>query len=256
MSTVRVFFLAMILHSEAQRRAQAEITAFLANEGAGDRALTLDDRLHLPYVDCVIKETIRLHPAAPLGKTNGIFMTRYAHFLSAVPHCSRDEDVYRGWIIPAQSIVIANIWYYSLMFIFPDGELIVHSPVSRQLTRDPALYPEPSAFKPERYLSPAEKCAPSGEPFIKNPNKRNPDPQEFAFGFGRRCVRAVLPTIRPLHWCCLTSSARECPGRHIASGLIWTTIANILASYNILPVRDKQGNFIPPAVKFTGGTLS
>ena len=41
---------------------------------------------------------------------------------------------------------------------------------------DPVEYPDPDAFKPERFLQ-------DGKP---NPNVR--DPNEVAFGFGRRCV--------------------------------------------------------------------
>ena len=55
----------MILHPEVQRRAQAEIAAFLANEG--DRFITPEDRPHLPYVDSALKEAFRMHPSVPLG---------------------------------------------------------------------------------------------------------------------------------------------------------------------------------------------
>lgn len=47
----------------------------------------------------------------------------------------------------------------------------------RMMLRDPAIYPEPEKFQPERFLD--------------RPGKPSQlDPDEIGFGFGRRCVVA------------------------------------------------------------------
>jgi cytochrome P450 len=62
-STLHTFILAMILFPEVQEKAQAEIDSVVGK----DRLPTFDDRDALPYVEAVICETLRWHPAAPLG---------------------------------------------------------------------------------------------------------------------------------------------------------------------------------------------
>lgn len=52
--------------------------------------------------------------------------------LTGIPHLLKEDDMYRGYHIPKGSIVVGNIW---------------------GITHDPARYPDPSAFKPERYLA-------------------------------------------------------------------------------------------------------
>lgn len=54
----------MALHPEKQQLAQAEIDNVV---GAG-RLPTIDDRSSLPYVNAVIKETMRWHPILPLSE--------------------------------------------------------------------------------------------------------------------------------------------------------------------------------------------
>jgi len=120
----------MALYPECRKRAQAELDAVI---GLG-RLPDFSDRPSLPYLDAVLKETLRWHPVLP----------------TALPHATIAEDVYKGYRIPAGSIVIPNIW---------------------SIMHDPRLYPEPGEFKPERFLS-------------KNPDK---DPNlTGSFGFGRR----------------------------------------------------------------------
>ncbi|KAI0295664.1 cytochrome P450 [Multifurca ochricompacta] len=71
------FFLAMVLHPDAQRKAQMEI-----------------DKMSLPYVSALIKEVMRWHPVTPI----------------AVPHRLVTDDVYEGYFLPAGSMVIGNAW--------------------------------------------------------------------------------------------------------------------------------------------------
>jgi len=58
------FYLAMVLHPEVQKMAQAEIDAVVGT----DRLPTWEDRPSLPYVDALVTEVLRWHNVAPLGK--------------------------------------------------------------------------------------------------------------------------------------------------------------------------------------------
>ncbi len=82
----------------------------------------------------------------------------------------------------------------------------------RAILHDPATYPEPSKFKPERFLNPAAHA---------------PLP-DATFGFGRRI----------------------CPGRSLALDTVWITMANMLAAFEFLPATDADGRPAPPAQEF------
>jgi cytochrome P450 len=62
-STLLVFLLAMVLHPEVQAKAQADIDRVIGK----DRLPNFDDRLKLPYVDAILRETLRWHPVTPMG---------------------------------------------------------------------------------------------------------------------------------------------------------------------------------------------
>jgi cytochrome P450 len=53
----------MVLHPDAQRRAQMEID----NVVGTDRLPDFHDEKSLPYVSALIKEVLRWHPVAPIG---------------------------------------------------------------------------------------------------------------------------------------------------------------------------------------------
>ena len=63
-ATICTLFLAMVLHPEVQKKAQAEIDAHIGPT----RLPTWDDKEKLPYVSAVLKEVLRWNPPAPLGK--------------------------------------------------------------------------------------------------------------------------------------------------------------------------------------------
>ena len=59
-------------HPEVQRRAQAEIDRVVGRQRLPD----FEDRSSLPYVDAVLRETMRWCPVAPIGvfKTNDMIL--------------------------------------------------------------------------------------------------------------------------------------------------------------------------------------
>lgn len=126
--------LAMVLHPEAQVKAQAEMDLAL---GPG-RLPTFADQESLPYLAALVKECFRWEVVAPLG----------------VPHMLTVDDEYKGYFIPKGTIVMAN---------------------SHQILNDSEAYPEPSLFKPERFLKDGQL-----DSSVRNPTK------VAAFGYGRR----------------------------------------------------------------------
>ncbi|KAI0267113.1 cytochrome P450 [Gloeopeniophorella convolvens] len=131
-ATLCGFFLAMTLHPDAQGKAQEEIDRVVGT----DRLPTLADRDNLPYVTAILCEVLRWGPVVPTG----------------LPHRTMVEDTHRGYYIPKNSMVIANIQH------------ILH---------DPGTYHNPEMFIPERFAPTDGETA-------------EPDPRSYTFGFGRR----------------------------------------------------------------------
>ena len=87
----------------------------------------------------------------------------------------------------------------------------------RWFTHDPAIYPDPMTFRPERYLA----------------TTAEPDPRTWTFGYGRRI----------------------CPGKYVADNALFTTIAQSLAVFDIKkPVEN--GKTAEPRIEFEPGVLS
>lgn len=70
---------------------------------------------NLPYLQCVILETLRLFAPVPLG----------------LPHATSSEDIYNNYVIPEKATVIMNVY-------------AIH--------RDPKRYEEPEKFDPTRHM--------------------------------------------------------------------------------------------------------
>ncbi|KAJ7445000.1 cytochrome P450 [Mycena galericulata] len=138
----------------------------------------------MPYVAALVKEVLRWRNVTPI----------------AIPHFLPVEDEYRGYRLPAGSRVIGNSW------------AILH---------DETMYPDPYAFKPERFLL-------NGKP---NPAVRDP---QAAFGFGRRI----------------------CPGRHMAASSIWIAVVSILAVFDINKAIGEDGQAIEPSYEYQHGVIS
>jgi hypothetical protein len=137
----------------------------------------------------------------------------------------------------------------------------------RAILHNPEDYPEPDEFKPERYL----KQGPNGEYEV---DKSVRDPRTAAFGFGRRCVLRLrcsgYPASSPhtlsgqnLYRKPHRRAVGEAPCPHFlgASPLtagfkLYSVVANILAAFTILPVKDAAGNPQVPEIKMSSGGAS
>ncbi|KAF7979163.1 hypothetical protein HWV62_43423 [Athelia sp. TMB] len=176
-SAIYSLFLAMTLFPEVQRKAQAEIDAVVGN----DRLPSFSDRPNMPYCDAIVKEIVRWNVVVPLAM-----------------HSTEEEDWHDGKYIPANTVVIPNIWW---------------------MLRDPARYPDPENFDPERYIPGPGKAVQT-------------DPRCFSFGFGRR----------------------ECPGIRLADTSLFISIAMSLAVFDIKPLVE-NGVAVVPEVEMIPGTI-
>ncbi|KAI0366428.1 cytochrome P450 [Pilatotrama ljubarskyi] len=176
--------LTVVRHFLLQMQLHPEVAAKARKEidlvvGTG-RLPTFSDRPSLPYVDAVMSESLRTAAPVPLG----------------LPHRLMEDDIYKGMHIPRGTLVFANVW---------------------EMTRNPAVFPDPDAFIPERYLEIVEPATAS---------KR--DPRNFVFGFGRR----------------------RCPGSHLIESSFWIVIACVLATFDIRKELDPSGKPIEPDIVF------
>ncbi|CAE6414843.1 unnamed protein product [Rhizoctonia solani] len=89
-NTLLMFFLAMTMYPEVQKKAQQELDAVIGN----GRLPTFEDRVRLDYIERIIQETLRWRPVTAL----------------AVPHTCYQEDTYKGYRIPKGAIVAGNVW--------------------------------------------------------------------------------------------------------------------------------------------------
>ncbi|KAF9011984.1 cytochrome P450 [Cyathus striatus] len=106
-------------------------------------------------------------------------------------------------------------------YLIPAGTTLVANAWS--ILYDESEYgPDVNVFNPERFLKDGEI------------NQSIRDPRNAAFGFGRR----------------------ECPGRTIATALLWNTVASFLAVFNIVKAEDEKGNIKEPSGEYTSGLMS
>lgn len=81
----------MIQHPEVQAKAQLELDNFL-NPG---QLPSFGDEASLPYISAIVNECLRWQVVLPF----------------AIPHQSTQDDEYRGYFIPAGTLVIPNSWW-------------------------------------------------------------------------------------------------------------------------------------------------
>ncbi|XP_035459074.1 probable cytochrome P450 303a1 [Spodoptera frugiperda] len=106
-----------------------------------DRTPSLDDRPNMPYNEAVVHECVRHF----MGRTFG------------VPHRALRDTTLAGYFIPEDTMVLSNF---------------------TNILMDEEMYPEPYAFKPERFLAEGKICLPD---------------HYFPFGLAKhRCMGDVL----------------------------------------------------------------
>jgi len=105
----------LLNHPKIMKKAKMELDTHIGQNRLVDEA----DISKLPYLQSIVSETLRLHPAAPL----------------LVPHFSSEDCTIGEYNIPQNTIVIVNAW-------------AIH--------RDPNLWSDPTHFKPERFENETE----------------------------------------------------------------------------------------------------
>jgi cytochrome P450 len=72
-SAAQSFILAMAMYPEVQRKAHTE----LDNVVGRDRLPDFDDLDSLPFINAVVKETLRWQPVLPMGELHNERVSRY-----------------------------------------------------------------------------------------------------------------------------------------------------------------------------------
>lgn len=80
----------MATHPEIQKRAQKELDEVVGSH----RLPQFSDRPSLPFIDAIVRESLRWQPVLPLG----------------VAHRSIVDDEYNGYYIPKGTVVMVNQW--------------------------------------------------------------------------------------------------------------------------------------------------
>ncbi|XP_027333261.1 flavonoid 3'-monooxygenase-like [Abrus precatorius] len=116
-STVEWAVAELIKNPRIMTRLQQE----LDNVVGKDRLVAEQDLPHLPYLEAMVKETLRLHPPTPLS----------------LPRIAAENCEIFGYHIPKGATLLVNIW---------------------AIARDPKEWSNPLKFQPERFLPDGEKA--------------------------------------------------------------------------------------------------
>ena len=105
---MQTLFLAMALHPEVQKKAQAEIDAVVGP----DRLPDIEDRPSLPYINALIKELLRWNLVTPLGKSfhHVALLLVILTCSEGLPHMATNDDEYDGYYIPKGTVIFGNGW--------------------------------------------------------------------------------------------------------------------------------------------------
>lgn len=135
----------ILLHLVLDQKVQQKLYEEIVNVVGKNGEVTEEDLEKMPYLNAIIKETLRRHPPS--------------HFL--LSHAATEDAVLGGYTIPKD----ANLEIYTAW-----------------VTQDPALWPDPEAFRPERFL-------PGGEGYEVDWTG-NRGVKMLPFGAGRRICPA------------------------------------------------------------------
>ncbi|KAL9462904.1 hypothetical protein AB3S75_000837 [Citrus x aurantiifolia] len=101
----------LLKNPEAIQKATEELDRVIGR----DRWVEEKDIVNLPYIEAIVKETMRLHPVAPL----------------LLPRVSRDDCRVAGYDILRNTRVVVNVW---------------------AIGRDPTMWEKPNEFRPHRSI--------------------------------------------------------------------------------------------------------
>uniref|UniRef100_A0A0D9WF32 Cytochrome P450 73A33 n=1 Tax=Leersia perrieri TaxID=77586 RepID=A0A0D9WF32_9ORYZ len=113
----------LVNHPSIQSKVREEIATVL-----GGAPVTEPDLERLPYLQAVVKETLRLRMAIPL----------------LVPHMNLNDGKLAGYDIPAESKILVNAWF---------------------LANDPKKWVKPDEYRPERFLEEEKAVEAHGNDF-------------------------------------------------------------------------------------------
>ncbi|XP_010062039.2 cytochrome P450 78A7 [Eucalyptus grandis] len=102
----------LVLNPNAQAKLRSELDLVL-----GDKSVNDANVAKLPYLQAIVKETLRVHPPGPL--------------LSWARLSTSDVHLSNGMVVPAGTTAMVNMW---------------------AITHDPNVWKDPLAFRPERFL--------------------------------------------------------------------------------------------------------
>ncbi|XP_050212733.1 cytochrome P450 CYP82D47-like [Mercurialis annua] len=158
-SVTLIWVLSLLVNNpHVMRKAQDELDIHVGR----DRQVCESDIDNLVYLKAIVKETLRLYPAAPLS----------------VPHESMDDCIVAGYHIPKGTRLLTNLW---------------------KIHRDPNVWPSPSEYQPERFLTNHKDFDVRGQNF-----------EFLPFGSGRRM----------------------CPGISFALQILQLTLATLLHGFD------------------------
>ncbi|KAJ4706762.1 Cytochrome P450 [Melia azedarach] len=155
----------LLNHRDVLKKAQNELDIQIGRE----RLVNESDLKNLVYLQAILKEAMRLYPAAPLS----------------LVHESMEDCNLNGYHVPAGTRLFVNIW---------------------KLQRDSRIWPEPSKFQPERFLTTHKDIDVRGQNF------------------------ELIP---------FSSGRRMCPGMSFALQVTQITLASLLQSFNFSSVPDE-----------------
>ncbi|KZV54535.1 flavonoid 3' hydroxylase [Dorcoceras hygrometricum] len=115
-STVEWAIAELLRHPTILAQAQQELDSFVGT----DRLVSERDLPHLPFLQAIVKETLRLHPSTPLS----------------LPRVAQESCEINGYFIPKDSTLLVNVW---------------------AIGRDPDTWDSPLEFRPSRFLPGGER---------------------------------------------------------------------------------------------------
>ncbi|KAI8141446.1 cytochrome P450 [Fennellomyces sp. T-0311] len=153
-------FAIFLHHPNVYKRLREDVDAFIREH---HRLPLFTERDQFPFLNSVIKEVLRFRG------------TNYV----TLPHVLESDVSYKGYVFPKNVLIL---------------------PSTYAMHRDPARYPDPDTFMPDRFMHEAKPMAGAA---AGNVEQRD----QFSFGWGRR----------------------QCPGMYLAEAQLFVTLTTIFA---------------------------